>query len=264
MIVVPARIAKEFLPYRFDGHRNEELPKALLLHRSDESLDDGEAGRLAEKPESDSYSAPLTPPLVRSADELPSLRPLVAYRSAEKRLHLLGRRDSRKHCEADEAAGDLVNDDGHPPAEGPALRQREGKPPNPETRSCGDRRQVEMPHLPWMPSDGPTPWSPSRRDVVVERTDRLTYHPADCRCTQVQAGFCEHVGHTLGPHRREQELQLAHEVPDEVRVAVHRLSGLNERGLTMLVEATHPQLHRVQVEQEDVRSLLERPAPRRP
>ena len=35
------------------------------------------------------------------------------------------------------------------------------------------------------------------------------------------------------PHRREQALQLPHEIPDEVRISVHGLDGLNRLSFAM-------------------------------
>jgi hypothetical protein len=67
--------------------------------------------------------------------------------------------------------------------------------------------------------------------------------------------------HTLVPHRRAQALQLPNEVPDEVRVAVDGLNGLNERTFPWLVYAPHPVEKGLQVDQEDSGRLLQVPTP---
>lgn len=74
MLVVPAGVEAQLAPDRGKRHRSEQQPsEALLLHRSDEPLDNGDAVRLAKEAEAATDSASLTPafvPSVYSSTEL--------------------------------------------------------------------------------------------------------------------------------------------------------------------------------------------------
>ena len=47
--VVPGRIQRKFTPHRCERRWNEKAPRALLLHRSDEPFDDGNARGLTDR-----------------------------------------------------------------------------------------------------------------------------------------------------------------------------------------------------------------------
>jgi hypothetical protein len=130
MFVVPIGVPEKLPPHPNEGHRNEQSPEALLLHRSDEKLNDGDAGGFAKEPETATDASPSTPTFVRPAVKLLALvgddasrrMALFADRWEKKRLYLSRRRHRRKDGEADEATRELINDYGHPPAERSALR----------------------------------------------------------------------------------------------------------------------------------------------
>jgi hypothetical protein len=62
--------------------------------------------------------------------------------------------------------------------------------------------------------------------------------------SQLEASSGEDLGQALATHRGEQDLQLPHEVADEVWVAVDRVDCLDQRPLARLVESSHPELER--------------------
>ena len=115
MVVEPGRVAAELPKYSTKSHRNEQLPETLLLHRADEPLDDGEAGRLAEESESATYAPSPAPAFVRPARELSPLvghdaswrLALPADRLAEERLYLDRCRHLREDRESCERPGRL-------------------------------------------------------------------------------------------------------------------------------------------------------------
>ena len=56
------------------------------------------------------------------------------------------------------------------------------------------------------------------------------------RGPQAKPDSGQYQRHALAAHRREQTLQLSHEIPDEIRVTIHGLDSLNQLSFAMLVE----------------------------
>ena len=52
--------------------------------------------------------------------------------------------------EPDDAAREVVEDDGNPPAEGPPLGERRGQPWHPEAGTGRHERQVDVPRVAWV------------------------------------------------------------------------------------------------------------------
>jgi hypothetical protein len=96
--------------------------------------------------------------------------------------------------------------------------------------------------------------------VRVRRLTSFAHDPSDRRGSQAQSDSGQDPCRSLAAHCRKQTLQLSHEIPDEVRVAVDGLDGSNERSFPVFVEPTHPYQQRLQVNKEDPRRVLQGPA----
>jgi hypothetical protein len=71
--VEPGRVQVELAPYPGKRQRREQEPRALILHRSDEALDDGDAGGFPDTAVARTDSATLAPGLEAAATELLAL-----------------------------------------------------------------------------------------------------------------------------------------------------------------------------------------------
>ena len=154
--------------------------------------------------------------------------PCLRIAGEKKRLYLSRRRHLREDGESHQRPGRLVHDHSHPPAERPALRQRIRKPRHPEACPCRDGREIEMPNISWISRNRPTTRPTLRRNVIRRRTRRLTHDATKRRRSHEQPYPCEHLRHPIVSHGRKQSLQLPHEIPDEIRVAIDWLVGLDE------------------------------------
>jgi hypothetical protein len=96
--------------------------------------------------------------------------------------------------------------------------------------------------------------------VQVWRRATLEHHPPNRRGSEAESGTSQDSRHAFVPHGREQTLQLPHEIPDELRVAVDGLDGLNEGSLPVLVEPPHPDQQGLKIDDEDLRGPLQGPA----
>ena len=97
--------------------------------------------------------------------------------------------------------------------------------------------------------------------IVLGRCASFPHDPTDRRRAQDETDPGKHLRHPLVSHRWEQALQLPHEIPDKVGVAVDGLYGLNERAFPWLIDTPHPMKKRLQVDQEDSGRLLQVPTP---
>ena len=68
-------------------------------------------------------------------------------RASEKRPDLFGRRLAAKNGRSHQAARIVIDDHRHPPAERPALRQRQRRPGNPEPAADRHGRQIDVPDV---------------------------------------------------------------------------------------------------------------------
>jgi len=129
IVVVPGRVAGQFAAHCGQPMRNEHPSRALGLHRADEALEDRDAAVHSNgaKPRSD--VSPPAPSLEAAAKELLALvrddgfrgRACLLDRPIQERTDLGRIRTPLEEREADDEPGRVVQSDGHPPAEGPAL-----------------------------------------------------------------------------------------------------------------------------------------------
>ena len=85
-------------------------------------------------------------------------------------------------------------------------------------------------------------------------------NPTNRRRAQMQTRSSQHLRHTYRSDRGKKHLQLPYEIPHEIRKAIDGLNRLDDGSLAMLVDATHPQQQRLQVNEEDSGGLLQRPS----
>ncbi len=68
--VVPDRVQSDLTPHRLDRQRNQKAPCALLLHRPDETFDNGDARGFTDAPVARTDTSALAPGLEAAAPEL--------------------------------------------------------------------------------------------------------------------------------------------------------------------------------------------------
>jgi len=266
--VVPDHVQTKLTTHRSERRRNKKASRAFLFHRPDEPFDDRDARRFADPTVSRSDVPTLAPSLETTAPELRALvrddiagmLAVCASGSVEEALHLDRRGALLKDRESHADPGKLIDRHRNPPAERPALRQREGKPRHPESGAGRYGREIDVPCVPRIPGNNSSP-PPLGLGLILGRSTALPDHPPYRGCAEVQPGSGEHLSHALVSDLREESFQLTDEIPNEVRITVDGLDGLNQVSLAMLVDATHPDLQGLQVNQKDPDGLLQRPTP---
>jgi len=198
--VVPGEVERECPTKVFSALRNQDVPRALVFHGLDEAFDHGDASVLPHSAISRADSFTATPALeVRAPEDAVLVADQVfGYRASpsdhppkkaanRERLRPL-RKDGKAHC----TSRVVVNDHGQPPAEWPALRQRERRPRCPEACARGHGGQVDVPDV---------VGALGSHDAVVgcgclrwRRAWRFFEDPSDRRCTEVQARTAQHLG----------------------------------------------------------------------
>ena len=130
VVVVPNHKERQFSTKILSAVRDQQLPSALALDRSDHPLDHGDATVLAHGTESRVNSPTRAPCPEALIDELAALidnemsrlRSGLPQGSSEKRSDCRGRRLLLEHGEPHNMPGVVINGDRDPPAERPALR----------------------------------------------------------------------------------------------------------------------------------------------
>ncbi len=247
--VVPDRVQTDFAANRRERRRNEKPPRALLLHRSDESLNDGNARRLTDPSVARSDVSTLAPTLEAAAPELCSLvgddvsgcGPARPDGTVKESLHLIRRWRLREDRETNEYSRDLIDRDGDPTTERPTLRQREREPRHPKSSPGWHGREINMPSMTRIPSHYTTTAAGSHLGIVFRRRTGFPDHAPNRGCTQDKPGPAEYLCHAFVSHCGEETLQLTDKIPDEVRIPVDGFDGLNERPFARFIEASHPE-----------------------
>ena len=153
--VVPADEQGEFSTEPLAPYRHTNPPSAFVLQREVEPLDDRNASMLADC--TVAWPDPTSPtPIPESlteelasfvADEVAWGMACLANGSPEEGTHTVGTRLLLEDHHSLHASREVVDNDRHPPAEGPLLRKGEGKPESPEACSCRDGGEVYVPDM---------------------------------------------------------------------------------------------------------------------
>lgn len=265
--VVPSDVVFELAPERSSrqGH-DRQKPRALVFQRADEPLNDGEAAVLADGAEALLDAVTTTPGPKRVRGELRSVvghdvagpaTEGAAYASKPPRDIRRGRfllevRGPHR------AAGEMIDDDRHPPAERPALRQHEWGPRVPESADRRYRAEVEVPDVVGM-LGGHSPKDRGCRALRGRFGLRLQ-HPANGGRSKMESGAREHAGHATCPHPGAEHLESPNEIVDEVRKPVDGLPHLNQRIRPLVVESLVPRRDGQRRNEKPARGLRLRPA----
>ena len=155
----------------------------------------------------------------------------------------------------------MVDDEGDPPAERPALRQGKRHPGRPHAQRCGHDGQVHVMDM---------IWAFGCYDVVgllglIDGTSRRTGclapdHPLDGSGPQVKSRPREELRDLALTERRAQGLESLDDVPDEVRESVEWLSELDEGGISLLVDPLQPRGDGCRPDEEGLGGLGKRPS----
>ncbi len=256
VLVIPEEVSIELAFDERDGQGKDDEAEALVLHAEDEALDDGDAAGL-------SHGSEARPNAVRRAPGpvlLLELRALVGDRVAgspaalldravEDGDHLGGAGLLGEDAAGDYPAGEVVEHDSDPGAEGPALGQGEGDPRDPEAERRRDHGQVDVPDVPGIAGGHDAAGSARRFSIVFARS-RLGIagrprhgpfeHPLHGGSRKDEPRACEHLRDADLAEEGTEGAELLHHDSDEVREAVDRRGQTDERIRPLLVEAPHP------------------------
>jgi hypothetical protein len=152
--VVPAEIVRQFGLKCIEPHRYHDSSRALVLDGPDEALNQRNRPMLSDRTKPRLDAARVTPISILLA----KLRPLVAdnvLRCASSELngsvkqirHVTRSRLLLVDAVHQGFAGVMVDDHGHPEAEGPALHESKRKPRYPESQARGYHREIDVPDV---------------------------------------------------------------------------------------------------------------------
>ena len=155
VFVVPIGKQHQFTAKALPAHGHKQAPRAIVLECPDQPFDHRDAAFSADgaKPRTDaaatapgleSHAPELRPPV---ADQVFWLSPCSMNGTSEEGADRCRRRLAGKRCHAHHAPREVVDHDGHPPAERPALRHGKGEPGRPEAASDRHRRQIDVPGI---------------------------------------------------------------------------------------------------------------------
>src|SRR6266571_5006739 len=262
--VVPGDVERQFL---LDGDETvwdqNQSPGALVLDGSDAALDHDEAAVLADGAEPLRDTATATPALELPGGELAALvgDKALGLMALEKALQKLpncsGGGLAAEDGEARDASRVVIHGNGHPPAERPHLRQGEGTPRGPEPGGGRHGREIDVPEVIRL-SGGDLARS-CLESRAGDRRSCLPQHPAHCRGTEVETCTGEDLGDLYLAHGGAEDLEMPHEVADEVGEFVHRLRQADDGVWAFFVDPRRPGGDGGRSHEEGAGSLRERP-----
>ena len=156
MLVVPLEVVRQLTAECRPGVGHRDSTRGFVFQAENKPLDHGDAAVLADGAEARRNAMAFPAALVEA--RAGELRPLVgdevfrlglddSHEPAEERSHGDGIRLLAEDRVAHGAAGEVVDDDGDPPAERPALRQGEGPKGGPEAQRGRHEGQVDVPDV---------------------------------------------------------------------------------------------------------------------
>ena len=242
---------KQILSERLNTQRHDEPLRTLHLDRLDESLHHGNAAMLADhpKPRANPFTfAPILEPLTPERLAFVGNQVLggglrVMHGASQEATDISGTGDLLEDGEAHGATRKVVEDDGHPVAEGPALRQREGQPRCPESQLGWYQGKINMPDMVdplgrdhSLGSLGgnrlglPSLFSRQSRRLLLRRVGMRSFleDAADGGGAQVESGSAKHLSNLLLSQGRAESLQSLDEMADQLGKLVDRLEGLHK------------------------------------
>ncbi len=278
VVVVPEEVSIELAFDERDRERKDDQAEALVLHGEEEALDDGDAAGLPHGSEARSNAVRRAPgPIL-----LLELRAVVGDRVArgpaalrdravEDGEHLGGGGLLREDAARDDAAREVIEDDGDPGAERPALREGKGEPRDPEAERGRDDREIDVPEVFGVAGEHDTAGRAGRfRSFFALVRLGIAGRPCPWHVPfehslhggggEDEPRACEHLGDADLAEEGTDRAELLHHDGDEVREAVHRRGQADERSRPLFVEASHPGGDRRGGEKERLRGLSGAPA----
>ncbi len=265
-LVVPRREQRQLLSHGRDCVGDEQATGTAVLDGLDRAFDDRDAAVHADRAKALTDSQPLAPGSERTSAKLPALvgdqmpraNPRLPHDPREELPDLLGGWLCPEDGDSHDAAGEMIDHDGHPPAERPALRPRERKGRGPEPERDRHRREVAPPDVIRIPRD-----DPSTNRLAVSRCvlggDLLVEHPSDSCGSQVQSRATKNLGDLRIAQAGTEHLEPLDDVRDEFRERVHGHGHLDDCGRSSFVEALHPRRHRRGLDEKAVCRLGQGP-----
>ena len=245
--VEPGDVVVELAAERGSCQWNDrQQARALVLHRLDESLDDREASVLADGAEAllDAVTSAPGSELGRGelramvGDDVAGPAADGTTDASQPSRHLPGRRFLLKACGPDSSPREVIDDDGDPPTERPALWDGERPPGNPEAADRWDRCQVDVPHV---VRDFRGYGSRFRGATSSgSRFRRRFQHATHGGRAEMKTGLRQDASDAARSHLRAEHLQPLYEVADEVLESVHGLWHLDERIRPFVIESLSP------------------------
>ncbi len=268
--VVPLSEDREFALDCSEPERDQDSSRALGLHGPDEALDDRDAAVVPDGAEALTSAAAATPSTEPDGCELSALvgdevswcDSGLAGDAIEKPLYRRRRGLAAESDHAHHAPGVVVDHDGNPPAEWPALGECPREPRHPEAADDRYGREVGVPDVVWplCPNDR----SGLRNDSLRPSSCvRVGEHPANGGRPEVESGSAEDPGDPPSPHGRAERLQPADDVPDELGESVHGLREPHQGLRSLVVEPVHPRGDGQRRHEQASSGFGERPGPRR-
>ncbi len=247
MTVVPAHEVRKLPAHRATPERNQDPPRAVVLQRSEEPLDDGDAAMLAHRSVAKPDSTSPTPTSVSSRLEHALL---VAQQVARRRADVPDRTtEESAQCSSIGLVGKnhpslnpprvVVQNHDNPPTERPLLWQSVGTPRGPEAEPCRSCAQVNVPQFVRSPSldDRPRCNRDSQRFGPAEIRSKEATHGGRC---QMQSSTTQHLGDLDLAEAGTEQLQPTDDVADEVGKLVHRDGDLQQCLRPVLVDPGLP------------------------
>ena len=286
MLVVPGGVPTQLLAERLGAEGHQESSGALDLDSLDEAFHHSNAAMLSHGPKPRSDLFPFAAPVFEFL--APELLPLVTDQVLGRRLGLIHETPEksadfpgigflREDGKAHGAAGEMIDYDGDPVGEGPALRQREGKPGSPEAQLGGDQGEIDVPDvidpLGGDHATGRLIGNLFGLECLIDGRGRCFLlrrrlgvraffeDAADRGRAQMEAGPAEDLSDLLLSQTRAEHLQLLDEVTHQVGELVDGLGGLDQGLGACLVDSPKPGTDRIGRDQEGGGGLLGRPAP---
>ncbi len=196
--------------------------------------------------------------LVAVADDVFRLRG-ATDRSSQKRTEFAAVGPFGKHADAHDAAGEMVDDHTHPPAEREVLWQRKGQPRDPESQTRRYGGQINVPSVIAASGDDLSPgglnaaiWSRLRCRIFAQ-------HPSNRRRAQMQPGPCQRLRDLDLAHGGTEGLQPLDDVSDEIRKAIDGQAHLDQGIRTFLIQTPQPGSNRGCRDVKHAGCLLQRP-----
>lgn len=265
--IVPRKIKSKLMTHVSLPQRHDDLARAFGFQGANETLYNGNTAVFADCAVTRSDFLSFAPILESMAEELRAfIADDVSWSfadrmdgSTDERTYLDGSGLVIKNGKADDLSGEMVNDDGHPIGERPALRQGEREPGRPEAVGSWDNGQVNMPDVIGIFCRN-NMLQLSGSDFLYGRRfgfDCFFKEASDGRGTDFAAGDGEEMSESFFTHERAEDFKALDDITDEIGMFIDGHRCLNE---DIVIGAFEPGRDRVGINHENAGGLGDGPA----